>query len=77
MARYAKQEKYRKPRDRREMLLLAIEREEASISLYEDMTIRRFPPEVKQLISRLRDEELLHKKKLKEMLLELYNEHVS
>jgi len=71
MVRYTREEKYSKPKDIKEMLLLAIKRENASIGLYEDMARHNFSDEMKTFIYELRDEELGHKAKIQNKLNEL------
>jgi rubrerythrin len=71
MVRYSREEKYSKPKDIQEMLRLAIKRENASIGLYEDMAKHNFSEEMKEFISRLRDEELGHRIKIQSKLNEL------
>ena len=71
MVRYSREEKYSKPKDIKEMLRLALKRENASIGLYEDMAKHNFSEEMKEFIYKLRDEELGHKAKIQGKLNEL------
>ena len=76
MVRYHREEKYSKPKDLREMLLLAIDREDASIGFYEHMAGRRFSEEIKGLITELKNEELSHKAKLENQLKVVYTQNI-
>ena len=71
MVRYTREEKYSKPKDLKELLKLALKRENASIGFYGDMIQHNFSDEIKQFISELRNEELGHKAKLESKLREL------
>ena len=71
MVRYSREEKYSKPKDIKEMLKLAFNREDASISFYEDMSRHNFSDEIKEFISGLRNEELEHRAKIASKLKEL------
>ena len=64
MVRYNREEKYSKPKDIKEMLKLALHRENSSISFYEDMARHNFSDEMKEFISGLKNEELEHRAKI-------------
>ncbi|MBU0548868.1 MAG: hypothetical protein KJ838_00885, partial [Candidatus Omnitrophica bacterium] len=63
-------EKYSKPREAKEILALALKRESASVKFYEDMMRHDFSDSIKEFISALRNEELVHKLKIENKLKE-------
>ena len=68
MVKYEKTEKYTKPKDLREFLLLALQREKASIRFYAEMAKHSFSPDIKELIIGLKNEEISHKDKIESKL---------
>lgn len=60
MVQYMREEKYSKPKDLKEVLLLALKRENASVGFYNEMLSHNFPAEIKTLIEGLKNDELGH-----------------
>jgi rubrerythrin len=72
MARFERKEKYAKPTDERELLLLAVEREEASRDFYETMARHFYRNEgIRTVLEDLKNAESGHLKTLQEKLKEL------
>jgi len=71
MLEYTRKERYVKPKNLKELLLLALKREEASVDFYNDMSRHSFSEEIADFISGLRDEELGHKTKIQNKLKEI------
>ena len=68
MVRYSREEKYSKPTGEKELLLLALKRENASIGFYEEMLTHHFSDQIKEFIRELRNEELGHRAKIEAKL---------
>ena len=72
MAEYERKEKYTKPENEKELLLLAREKEKASFGFYENMSKLFFLSEnIRKLLDELKAAELIHiqivEKKLEEI----------
>lgn len=73
MLRYSREEKYSKPQTIKEMLKLALVREKASIKFYNDMLKHNISAQIKEFITKLRDEELGHIRNIEHKMKELEN----
>lgn len=72
MIRYERKEKYKKPLNIKELLLIALDREDASVGFYEDMTGHIFlSKNTKDFIRQLQKEEEAHKLRIEKKLQEL------
>ncbi len=74
MLRYSREDKYTKPKDVREMLVLAREKEKSSFGFYEDMSKHFFQDEdIKKLLDELKNAEAGHIQRIEKKLEELSN----
>ena len=59
MVKYEKTEKYTKPKDLRELLLLALQREKAAINFYDEMLKHAFSQDIKEFMIELKKAEVM------------------
>lgn len=60
MIKYSREEKYSKPKDIKELLVIAREREKASVDFYREMSRHSLPATLFTLINKLKDAEIAH-----------------
>ncbi|MDP2940443.1 MAG: ferritin family protein [Candidatus Omnitrophota bacterium] len=68
---YSKKEKYSQPKDIKELLTIALEREKSAVGFYEDMLTHSFASMVSDLLVELRDAERHHAQIIEKKLAEL------
>lgn len=72
MIKYERKEKYTKPRNVKELLILAKAKEKASFGFYNEMSRHFFiNDDIKKLLSELRDAEAAHIQRIENKLEEL------
>ncbi|MEW6009552.1 MAG: hypothetical protein AB1629_07965 [Candidatus Omnitrophota bacterium] len=68
MLKYKRVDKYTKPKNIKELLILAREKEKSSFGFYEDMLKHSFALSIRELIEDLKNQELGHMRKIEDAL---------
>lgn len=73
MLKYKRVDKYTKPKNIKELLILAREKEKSSFGFYEDMQKNSFAIGLKELIEELKNQELGHLRRIEKELEKIDN----